>query len=68
MEVNLALVALLAVQQAFFMWQIHKLIDKAKSSSYTEYINATKPVLPKVKLPTGTPEDLGPLGEFNHII
>lgn len=68
MNTEQLLVGIILVQQAFYMWQIQKLIDKAKSSSYTEYVNATKPKEIRVPLPKGTPEDLGPLSEFNQLI
>lgn len=61
---ELALIAIIAAQQAFYMLQVHRLLDKAMSNSYYEYKQAAtlgKPV--EVKVPTNEPpdEDLGRL-------
>ena len=55
--------AVIALQQIFFMWQIQKLVDKAMSGSYTEYVNATKEPL-RVQTTDEPPEDLRTLQEF----
>lgn len=55
LSVILGLLALLFIQQAFFMWQVHRLLNKAMSHNYAEYSQVEnlkkKPVIHKVQLP-----------------
>lgn len=37
------LVALLVIQQAFYMWQTHKLLNKLMSRNYVEYSQVVNP-------------------------
>lgn len=63
-KIVLVLCSLLFVQQCFFLWQIHKLVDKVMSRSYTEYIRADKKEeRPKLQIPVN-PEDFGTLSEI----
>ncbi len=43
-ETIYALVALLVVQQAYWSWQTHKLIDKLMSRNYAEYVTSKRPL------------------------
>lgn len=63
MTTEIVLLLIVALQQAFFMWQIQKLVDKVMSRSYTEYIKA-KDTTPKVQVEVEAPEDLRSLQEF----
>jgi hypothetical protein len=55
----LALLGVVVFQQIFFLRQIHKLVDKLMSRSFTEYTQAEKPrEKPKFLLPTEAAEDL----------
>lgn len=58
------LAGMVLVQQVFFMYQIQKLLDKAMSRSYTEYVRA-KDERPKVQVPNEPMDDLSPLSEFS---
>ena len=68
-KIILALCGLLGVQQAFYMWQIQKLVDKLMAKSYTEYTSDKKkgPKEIKVPLPAEPPEDLRSLQEFTIV-
>lgn len=46
----IALAALIVYQQVFWSRQVQKLVDKLMSRNYAEYVQATKPILPKVKV------------------
>lgn len=61
--VLVALLAVIVLQQVFFMRQIQKLVDKAMSRSFQEYRQADKP-FEKVKIPVDPAEDLRALQEF----
>lgn len=62
MSAELALVVLLVVQQAFYMWQIHKLMNKLMSRNYFDY-EASKPKMPaKRKEVMQVPEDTEEMG------
>lgn len=63
-QLDWCLFAIIGIQQAFFMWQVQKLVDKTMSRSYTEYIRATDPPKPQIRLDDSPNEDLGPLAEF----
>ena len=59
------LVGLLAWQQYFFSKQIHALLDKLMSRSFTEYQQAKEPINNKrLQVPLDLPEDLRSLQEF----
>lgn len=67
-KIIIALLSLLSVQQAFYMWQIQKLVDKLMSKSYTDYTSAKNPPKEvKVQVPAEPPEDLRVLQEFSII-
>jgi hypothetical protein len=55
-------------QQVFFFRQIHKLVDKLMSRSYTEYTSASAPKSEtiRVKIPVDPVEDLGAMGEYGN--
>lgn len=55
---------IIVFQQTFFMWQIHKLVNKLMCRSYTEYENATKELPPKIQLPEEPLEDMGVLANY----
>lgn len=65
-KIIIALCALLAVQQVFYLHQIQKLVDKLMSRSYTDYTAAkTPPKEIRVQVPAEPPEDLRILQEFS---
>jgi hypothetical protein len=63
---ELVLVALLIGQQAFYMWQVHTLLNKLMSRNYYDYSSSTKPVPERKMKPQdpGIPEDMGELDVF----
>ncbi len=62
--VILLFASLVIFQQIYFLSQIQKLLDKAMSRSYTEYVKADKDPV-RITLPQDPPEDLRILQEFN---
>lgn len=60
-----ALLGVTFLREAFFMWQMKKLLDRAMSRSYHEYQMATQVGKPKLferpKVDEDFPEDLGAL-------
>lgn len=53
METVATLLCLLGFQQAFFMWQIHKLVNKLMSRDLYDYKHATKKPKPTPDLTKG---------------
>jgi hypothetical protein len=64
--VSLGLVGLIVFQQAFYLRQIQKLIDKLMSRDLTEYQRAVTPTPPREKQPEYQPfaEDLSVLNRI----
>ena len=61
----IAMICIVALQQFFFMHEIHKLVDKVMSRSYTEYVQAKTPIeRPQIRLDTEPADDLRTLQEF----
>ena len=64
----LTLASLLVVQQAYWSYQVHKLVDKLMSRNYHEYEQAKSQSLPLTASPVVIPEDPEDLqGTFGSI-
>lgn len=67
--IDITLCGIIIYQQFFFMWQIHRLLDKSMSSSFAEYAKVKKgPEKLKIQLDQEPVEDLNALGEFQSQI
>ncbi len=62
---EITLVVLLGAQQAFYMFQVQRLIDKLMSRNYFEFKQAEQPIIQRKPTVDQSPdEDIGSLAEF----
>lgn len=68
-SIILGLIALLFLQQVFFMWQVHKLTNKLMSRDFAEYSYVAKPKpLPGFSVPLPNKDEYMSEAEVNRAL
>lgn len=63
------LVGTIVVQQRSHMTQVQTLVDKIKAPTLESYVQAmAPPPPPRIQVPDGPPDDMGPLQEFSNTV